>query len=372
MVIDPLPQRDEWTARLRHMAEQPLEFCPDFPAIAKRLEAWWAHDALDRPVIMGSANPNPRRPINRRLELLAQPDSWFEAKLADMKQQYRVGEALPFIRADFGPVMLGGMLGGRTEFGADTTWTHAFIDDDWSNAPDWALRDDNPWFALLQELAERVCADAAGRYLLCTPDLGGSADVLLNLRGSEPLCLDVLEQPERIASAVVAIYPAWRRAFARLYEIAHQHGAGSIHWLGLWSNEPYMIPACDFNFLIGPREFERLFLPDIARQAATAGRAIFHLDGPGAARHVDALLDLPELQAIQFVPGAGTPSTRPWIEMFRTIQRRGRAVLVMCPPHEVFELCDALRPEGLAIAIEGALTPTELDQLFEQFCRRYG
>ena len=67
-----------------------------------------------------------------------------------------------------------------------------------------------------------------------------------------------------------------------------------------------MIPACDFNFLIGPREFERLFLPDIARQAATAGRAIFHLDGPGAARHIDALLDLPELQAIQFVPGAGT------------------------------------------------------------------
>jgi hypothetical protein len=132
-----------------------------------------------------------------------------------------------------------------------------------------------------------------------------------------------------------------------------------------------MIPACDFNFMIGPKEFERVCLPDIARQAATVGRAVFHLDGPGAARHIDALLEVPDIQAIQFTPGEGTPSALAWVEMFRKIQAKGRSVLVICPANEVLALCDALRPEGLAIMITESLTPKTLDDVFAQLTSRY-
>jgi hypothetical protein len=369
--IHPIPELAGWSAQLGQIATQPLSFCADFPTVARRFEAWWAHDVLDRPIFIGTANMNPAKPITRRLEVIEQPDIWFEQKLADLQQLHRVGDALPYIRADFGPVLLGGLLGGAVEFGADTTWTHAFIDDGWTNAPDWVLHEDNRWWRLLQQLTHRVAEDAIGRYLVCTPDLGGSADVLLNLRGSAPLCMDVIEQPARIDAAVQAIYPSWRKAITRLYDIALGQGAGLIHWLGLWSNQPYMIPACDFNFMIGPREFERLFLPDIAHQAATVRRAVFHLDGPGAARHIDALLDVPDIQAIQFTPGSGTPSALAWVEMFRKIQRRGRSVLVICPPGEVLALCEALRPEGLAILLDSSPAPDELDSLCARFLKQY-
>lgn len=369
MSVETLAENEVWSQQLAQIAAQPLALCEDFPAIARRFEAWWGHDAIDRPVFIGTANMRPERPIDRRLDVIEQSERWFEAKLADMLQTHRVGDALPYIRADFGPVLLGGMLGGAIEFGADTTWTHAFIDDDWSNAPDWSLRDDNRWWRLLQQLAQRVAQDARGCYLLCTPDLGGSADVLLNLRGSSALCMDVVEQPERIEAAVAAIYPSWRKAFTRLYQVALGQGSGLIHWLSVWSNRPYMIPACDFNFMIGPREFERLLLPDIARQAATVGRAVFHLDGPGAARHIDALLEVPDIQAIQFTPGSGSPSALAWVEMFRKIQRRGRSVLAICPPKEAIALRDALRPEGLAILLDSSPAPADLDTLFEQFAR---
>jgi hypothetical protein len=348
-----------------------MEFCEQFPTIARRFEAWWNHDRLDRPIFIAAANTNPKRPINRRLDLLFTPEAWFEAKLADMKQLHRVGDALPHIRVDFGPVLLGGMLGGKIEFGADTTWTHAFIKDDWSNAPDWTLRDDNPLWLQLRKLLRMVAQDAANRYLVCMPDLGGSADVLLNLRGSQPLCLDVVEDPDRVRGAIDAIYPAWRRAFTELYRAAFEHGAGLIHWLQLWSSRPYMIPACDFNFMIGPKQFERVCLPDIARQAATVGRAVFHLDGPGAARHIDALLEVPDIQAIQFTPGEGTPSALAWVEMFRKIQGKRRSVLVICPAREVPALCEALRPEGLALMVTDSLAPEKLDELYGQFTRRY-
>ena len=366
-----IPELPSWAQTLEKIANRPLEFCEDLPIIAERFEAWWAQDALDRPIFIGTANSNPSRPITRRLELLEQPDAWLKAKFTDLVQTHHVGDALPSIRVDFGPVLLGGLLGGRVEFGSDTTWTHAFIDDNWSNAPDWTIRDDHGWWALLLKLTELVAKDAAGRYLLRTPDLGGSGDVLLNLRGSAKLCMDVMDQPDRVREAVDGIYPAWYRAFSALYRTTLARGAGLIHWLGLWSNRPYMIPACDFNALIGPRQFRAVLLADIARQAATVGRAVFHLDGPDAARHIDALLEVAEIQAIQFTPGVGTPSALAWVDMFRKIQGHKKSVLIICPADEVLGMCEALNPEGLAILVDTSLSPDEMDNLFARFCQVY-
>src|SRR5512140_3205502 len=119
MKTEPFPELDVWARQLKEIATQPLALCPDFPRIAARFEAWWAHDCLDRPIFIGTANTRSERPITRRLEVIEQPDAWFAAKYADMLQTHRTGDALPYIRADFGPVLLGGMLGGRVEFGAD-------------------------------------------------------------------------------------------------------------------------------------------------------------------------------------------------------------------------------------------------------------
>lgn len=360
-----------WSTALRTIATQPLALCPEFPAIARRFEAWWNHAPTDRPIFIGAANARPERSLTRRLNLLAHPDAWFAAKRADLDQTHRVGDALPQIRVDFGPVLLGGMLGGITEFGSDTAWTHPFIDDAWSNAPDWKIPSEHPLWKLLRELTERVACDAAGKYLLCTPDLGGSADVLLNLRSSAPLCLDLVDHPSKITETVEAIYPAWRQAFCELYRITLPHHTGLIHWIQLWSERPYLVPACDFMYLIGKPEFERFFLPDIVRQTAAVGRAAFHLDGPEATRHIDALLEVPDIQAIQFTPGEGAPSALAWVEMFRKIQAKGRSLLIVCPPAEVLALCERLQPEGLAIWVGGGLSVAELDALFDRFQRRY-
>ena len=368
----PMEQIPQWTDTLTTLAAQPLEFCENFPAIAQRVEAWWQQELVDRPIFMAQANTRADRPITRRLELMDAPEAWLAEKLLDMQQIHRVGDTLPHVRVDFGPVLLGSLLGGTREVRSDTSWTHAFIDDDWSNAPDWTIPDDHPDWVLLQRLTKLTAEDAIGRYLVCTPDLGASADVLLNLRGSAQLCMDVVMRPETIQSAIDAIYTSWREAFASLYTDAIEFGAGVIHWLGLWSNRPYTVPACDFNALIGPAHFQQLFLPEIARQAETVGRAIFHLDGPDAARHIDALLNVPQIQAIQFTPGAGSPSALQWLDMLRKIQDRGRSLLIFTPAEEVLELAQSLKPEGLAIFIEGPPAPDALHTLFDRFCRQFG
>ncbi|MBN1581712.1 MAG: hypothetical protein JXA89_13490 [Anaerolineae bacterium] len=281
-----------------------------------------------------------------------------------------VGEALPIIRADLGPVALSSLLGGDRIFEADTAWTPSLIDDDWSNT-DWILHDDNPWWQRAISLMQCVARDAPGQYIVCSPGLGGTGEALLTLRGATALCMDVVQQPDRVQAAIEAIYPSWHRAFSTLYEIADAHGAHLVHWLALWSARPYLVAECDFACMIGPRHFENLFLPDIVRQASAVGRAVYHLDGPAATRHLDALLDVPQLQAIQFCPGAGAPSALPWIDMFRKIQNSDRSLQVICPAQEVLTLCAELEPEGLALTVETPLTVAELDDLFGRFCARF-
>ncbi len=367
----PLSEIETWSRQLREIASKPLKDCENFPTIARRYEAWWAHDVLDRPLFIASADKNPARPLRRRLELLDQPDAWFDAKMQDMLQLHRVGDKLPTLRVDFGPVAMGGLFGGRVEFKEDTTWTHASINDDWSNEPAWTIEEENAWWKLMCARLEQAAAHAPGKYVITMPALGGSADVLLNLRGASSLCLDVIEKPDRITTALDKIYHGWRHAFADCYRRTVARGAGVMRWANLWSNAPYFVTECDFNFMISPRQFEKLFLPDIARVAKTAGRSLFHLDGPNATRHIDALLAVPDIQAIQYVPGAGAPSALEWVEMFRKIQRAGKSLQIICPPEQVLPLCDELEPAGLAFWLELTLPPNELDQLYDQFCRRY-
>ena len=370
--ILPIPELSEWTERLSAAASQPLTYCPNFPEITRRYEAWWNQATPDRPILMASANKNPARPINRRLDLIDDPEAWYAAKLEDLKQQHFVGDTIPTIRADFGAVLQGGLYGGFRESSADTAWTHPFIDDDWSNTPDWRSPDpNNEWWIRMQALLSRAAQDAAGNYVVCTPDIGSTADTLITLRGSTKLAYDLVDRPEVIDAAVQEMYFGWRAAFSELYRQTVDLGAPMIHFFGIWSDRPYGLMACDFNALIGPTHFEEMFLADIARQAETAGRAFFHLDGPGAAKHIDALLTVPGLQAIQFTPGAGWPSALAWVDMFKKIQASGRSVLAICPADELLELCDALDPASLAIIIDDALTPAELDDLYEAFCRRF-
>ncbi len=365
-----LAERAQWSRQLTDLATRPLENCPDFPTIAKRFEAWWAHDCLDRPVFVASADTNPQRIISRRLELLDQPDAWFDAKMQDMLQLYRVGDKLPTFRVDFGPVMLGGLFGGPLEFVSDTTWQHAFIQDDWANAPDWRV-DQGAWWKLMRARLSQAADASLGKFVVHQPALGGVGDVLLNFRGSSKLCLDIVDQPERITESLDQIYFGWHQAFTEQYRCTVGRGAAAMRWPGLWSNEPYCTTECDFNTMISPRVFERLFAPDLIRVARTAGRSIFHLDGPDAARQIDVLLRIPELQAIQYVPGAGTPSALQKVDLLRKIQNAGKSVQVLCPPDEVLPLCDELKPEGLAFWLETSLPPRELDDLYRQFCQRF-
>ena len=68
----------------------------------------------------------------------------------------------------------------------------------------------------------------------------------------------------------------------------------------------------------------------VIQEIRNADQSIYHLDGPGQIPHLDILLEIPELDGIQWVPGAGNPGTgsAEWFPMYRRIQEKGKLLIL--------------------------------------------
>ena len=347
-------KREDYTARLTSIASRPLAFCPHFPDLATKWEKWW--NLENEHPLLTAFMPNPSvagvRP-DKLLDLLNNPPVWLAEREKQLASIVRTKDSLPAIRTDIGPVSIGAFLGAPLHLkpSEDTAWQDPIIED-WEHLPQLTIDPGNKWFRMVMELAALTAERARERYLVCTSDLTGPVDILASLRGSEDLCLDLFEDRGAVIKAADDLVDAWEFAFDHFYETVVSRDVGLTQWIGVWSNQPFTTPTCDFNALIGPADFAEVCLPSYEEQCRRAGRACFHLDGPDAARH-HAALAKSNLTAIQFTPGAGTPSALPHIPMFREFLDAGKPVLIATRFEEVDAVLQALGPRGVALMVEG-------------------
>ena len=106
-------------------------------------------------------------------------------------------------------------------------------------------------------------------------------------------------------------------------------------------------------------------MPSLAEQARRAGLCVFHLDGPEAARHAQTLAEDPHITAIQYTPGAGTPSALAMLPMFHMLQRHNKPLFIETPYSEIKALARALNPRGTALRVSDSISPEEADALVE-------
>jgi hypothetical protein len=340
--------------------------CPEFPEIGRRWDRWWNFEA-ERPLIVASARKRADIYWGKALHLLNQPGEWLRTRRIQVENTHYVGEALPSIRVDIGPVSLGAFLGAPLHVSEETqtVWQESIIED-WDDFSWIELDHKGEWLQRVLRLTVMTAEDAAGRYLVCLPDMSGPIDLLANLRGTERLCIDLYEARQEVLRASMLVLDVWESVFATMYEAILNRETGLIQWLGCWSGEgPYIIPTYDFNALIGEADFREFCMPSLKEEAARAGRCVFHLDGPDASRHARALAEEPAITAVQYTPGAGTPSALAKLSMLEMFQKAGKPIYVVCPKREVEELADRLNPRGLVLMPDDIKTPREADRLLD-------
>ncbi|MCC7518321.1 MAG: hypothetical protein IT578_03950 [Verrucomicrobiae bacterium] len=354
---------DSWKTALCEIGAQPLALKPNFPEVAARWEAWWTR-RNDRPLLVASAVKDTKIRWGKAFDLLEKPREWVEVRRRQVENLHWAGDAIPNVRVDLGPVSMAAYLGAPLSLSEEeqTTWQIPTIED-WAHPPSFRLDRGNRWFRAACELLKLLADDARGRYAVCLSDLTGAMDVLSNMRSPDRLCTDLLDHGAAVVSAAAQVVDAWEEVYATFYDIVLGARAGVVQWLLCWSATPYTVPTCDFNFMISPAQFAEFCLPSLRDQARRAGRCVLHVDGPGASRHAAALAKEPTITAIQYTPGAGTPSALAKLEMFKMLQAAGKPLIVFCPAEEVPELLRKLDPRGLCLAPEDVTSPAHADTL---------
>ena len=346
-------------------------FRDDWELIRQRYEAWWEQAPINRPIVRITA---PRRtpaiiapPVNSQalLTWFTDPAIVLPRLEAQVSATYYAGDAFPWVDptsqslAAIEAAYLGAPY--RIDPQTLTGWADPIIAG-WQPHPTITPEMDNFWWQATQRLLESAASESQGRYVISIPDLQGGGEILALLRGSEALAYDLVDQPEVIVPAIDAINRAWLEYYLACYEIIHRWQSGYVDWLGIWSDLPAVTVECDYAVMVSPRMFVCHFLPGVAQQVDMVSRSVFHLDGPGAIPHLDSLLALPGLRAIQWVPTPDRPSPLQWIPLLQRIQAGGKGVVVACSPHEVLPLLQALNPQDVILTTT-CTSPAEADSL---------
>jgi hypothetical protein len=343
-----------------------LETKPDWQDAHARIDAWWHGEIIDRACVQVRA---PKDGVSReeydaltsRGRTIQDPDELFDWFLdpeqviprlhRTVEMTYWGGEAFPLVfPMSVGLVAITAAYLGcpyDIHVGSGTGWADPIITD-WTERPTFAFDPDNEWWQRSKRLLEAACPDAPGRYYVGVPDLNGPPEIVALLRGTEELALDLIDvDHDLIRAALDEVNLAWLRYFEAASAITRQWTDAYFHWIGIWSDRPSIDLQNDFSCLISTEMFDEVFLPALDQQTRWVERTVYHLDGPGAVRHLDSLLALPELDGIQWVPGAGAPPPSEWIPLLKRIQAGGKLLQVYVEPWEVEILLRELQPEGL-------------------------
>ena len=353
------------------IAPAPLLFKPDLEDAARRWEAFFAGDLLDRPIVCVTA-PRPGHPmpdpVTYHDKVFGALDEIVERGLARAEATYWGGEAGPGFYPSFGPDEIAVFTGAELHWADslhDTNWSAPVVED-WEKSLPLRLRTDHPLWQRLLELYRRAVRRMEGKVLLQPPDLHTNMDLLAALRGPERLCLDLIDRPEVIDQAMDDARAIFREIWPAISSAGRMYEFG--HYNGFYSMEGAAVLQCDFSAMIGPRMFRRWVLPALEEEAAIVSHAYYHWDGPDAVKHTDDLVASQGLHTLSYVPGAGRGGHAEYLDLYRRVQRGGKAVAVGGTVEEIKLMHRDLRPEKTLYSV-GVGSPSEADELLEWFVR---
>jgi hypothetical protein len=264
-------------------------------------------------------------------------------------------DMIPSSDTMIGPGSLALCLGSEPGFSESTVWFGSTMEHDENPEQRGLLRFDpeNRWWKV-HEATLRECAELArGRYLVGCPDLVENIDILASLRDMTPLFMDMIDRPEWVGEKLREINEVYFEVYDRIYEIIRlEDGSSAFEAYKLWGPGKTAKVQCDAATMFSPEMFRKFVVPRLRDQCAFLDYSMYHLDGNEQFRHLDALLEIDELDAIEWTPNAKLPlgGDPQWFDLYRRILDAGKSVQVYFVwADEIVPLLDAIGSEGVYI-----------------------
>ena len=331
---------------------------PNLEETKKRYIDWWNHKGIilnmwehfqegvkphaDIPA------PKPYQDLNQRWfdpEWRAEYLDWYVAHsclMADM---------LPVANTQLGPGSLAAILGGVFEGGEDTIWIHP----DPHYTDDIVFEPNHPNYQLHKQLLQACKRKAQGHYYVGMPDLMEGLDVLAAIKGTDKVLLDTVMQPEVLEYQMQQINDIYFHVFNELYDIIREGDEMAFCYFSSWAPSKMSKLQSDISTMISVDDYRRFVQPFIREQCQKIDYTLYHLDGVGAMHHLDALLEIKELNAVQWTPGVGEPQggSSKWYDLYRKILAGGKSVMACWVTlDELRPLLDSIGGDGVHIEMD--------------------
>jgi hypothetical protein len=337
-----------------------FEFKPDYERTRQRIEAFWQRELLDRPVVMFGLEKPPEQQVPLPASGHATPAArWMDADyqaelaLARLSNLEFLGDTLPIAYPNLGPEVFSAFYGCEIHFGDyGTSWTDPILED-WAEADALQLDWQSPYLLKLHAMTEALLECSAGRFIVGMADWHPGGDAIAAFRDPARLAMDLITNLPDVQRLLARLEGDYFAVYDQFYDKLRGAGMPITTWLPLLSEGRYYVPSNDFSIMISPRMFQEIFLPGIVRECRFLDRSIYHLDGPGALRHLDAILAIPELHALQWVPGAGNEEFTRWVWVYQRAQAAGKGIQVICQYGDLEAIMETLDPRGLFLSMSG-------------------
>lgn len=313
----------------------------DWAKVRSRYADFWNH-TLRGPAILYMYGPAPAAqpsPFPDPLPVTNLYDQWENTELLVRNFLYDCGrtryyaDGYPSRYVKRGPGCLAAMIGGSYELASDTIWFEngPVIEDYERDMDKIRLYPESEAYRRAFEMTRGFAEAGRDRFITSVTSIGGSLDIAVSLRGNETLLYDIYDEPEGIHELVDRIDELWFEVFQQLYDLLQAYQTGCDSWLGVYCEKRYHPLQCDFSAMLSPDQFDEFVMPSLRRCCDFLDYGAYHLDGPDCVRHVPSLLSIPNLDTIQWVPGAGAPDPEDpcWFDMYRQIQDAGKNLVIL-------------------------------------------
>ena len=340
----------------------------------KRYEAFFQGEIHDRPPIsitfrtdkqIGEPPQSPQYADHK--------ERWMDVKTRAAWDNYNIdntvyyADALPTVFPNLGPEIFSAICGCGYFFGPDTTWSEPCIFDWEKDADKAVVNRKNEYFIAIDTYIRELMKYSKDKFAIGFTDFHAGGDHLAALRDPEALCTDLYDCPDFVKKKLNESYDEYYRLYDYFYSMTTLEGEPSTSWIPLVVHGKFNVVQNDFSCMISPKMFEEFFLEGVIEECDKLDRSIWHLDGPDCLRHLDMLLDIKKLNAIQWVCGAGNEGFMRWVDVFKQIQAAKKGIYLGITVDELDDVIANLKPDGLWFSwISGIANKEHADKVIER------
>ena len=347
---------------------------PDFAKTMQRFEAWWHCEVLDRPPVNMSVASNkpvkwPDKKHATQRERWFDLDYHFACRDAWVESRKWVADSFPYVYGNMGPEILATLYGAELEFTPDTSWSKPICHSS-RDVLKLTPNLDSEYWNWIRKFTARSLEQGQGRWITSITDLHTHADLLAALREPQDLLMELMDDYDAVKLAIQHLTPLFDLVYDDQARPILSAGQPTLSWLPAPHAGRGCVLQADFICMVSPEMFQDVFLPALVYEMDRLDRSIYHLDGPNALQHLDALLACPKLNAIQWVYGASNGPARKWIDVYKRIQSAGKGMQIYCESiDDALAVAEHVKPNGCLFDVAGDYDETQINTFLSKLER---